>query len=149
MNTICSRSVVLALAAGVLLSACATMPMGPSVNVMPSPTEPWSVFQADQANCRAYAQNQVAGQANRANNQAVGGAAVGTVVGALLGAAVGNGHGAAVGAGIGLVGGSAMGAGSSSAVQGGIQQQYDYAYVQCMYANGAQVPGVGYPHGGR
>jgi uncharacterized protein YcfJ len=136
------RSVLSGLAVATLLSACATMPMGPSVNVMPSPTEPFSVFQNDQATCRAYAQNQVASQANRANNQAVGGAALGVVAGALLGAAVGNGHGAVVGAGIGLVGGSAVGANSSSYAQGSIQQQYDNAYVQCMYAKGAQVPGV-------
>jgi hypothetical protein len=113
---------------------------------MPGPGKGFDVFQLDQANCRSYAEGQVSGQAEAANQRAVGGAVLGTVLGAGLGAAIGGaagnaGAGAAIGAATGAGGGGLYGSHASAAAQGGIQQQYDNAFAQCMYARGEQVPG--------
>lgn len=132
----------LALAAMISLLGCATQPLGPSVAVMPAPNKPFDVFQQDQATCKAYAQEQVAGGAEQANTQQLGTAVVGTALGAGLGAAVGGGRGAAVGAGTGAIAGTAIGEGSTQRAQMSLQQRYDIAYTQCMYAKGNQVPGV-------
>jgi hypothetical protein len=115
--------------------------MGPRVAVMPGQNKPFEVFQQDKYYCTQYAQSQVGGQAQEANNQAVGSAILGTVLGAGLGAAVGGGRGAAIGAAGGAVAGTAVGAGGSQNSQRGIQGQYDVAYSQCMYSRGNQVPG--------
>jgi uncharacterized protein YcfJ len=127
------------------LSGCAAPPMGPTVLVMPAPGKPTEVFNQDQAYCKSIASNAVAGQAEQANNQAVGGALLGTALGAGLGAAVGGGRGAAIGAASGAAVGTGYGAAGSSNAQYGIQAQYDNAYVQCMYTRGNQVPGYGAP----
>lgn len=129
-----------------MLAGCAATPMGPMVQVMPGPGKSFDTFQADQASCKVYAENQVRGQAEAANQRAVGAGVLTTVVGAGLGAAVGSaygnaGGGAAIGAASGAGTGAAIGAGSSSNEQMGIQQQYDNAFSQCMYAQGEQVPG--------
>ena len=116
--------------------------MGPLVQVMPGPGKSFDAFAADQANCKMYAQGAVAGQAENANTRAVGAAALGTVLGAGLGAAIGGGRGAAIGAGSGAIAGTGFGMSGSAAEQYGIQQQYDNAYAQCMYAKGNQVPGM-------
>ncbi len=128
---------------GLLLSGCAQTPLGPTVQVMPGPGKSFDQFTYDQAGCKQFAESQVAGQAQNANNRAVGAAAIGTVLGAGLGAAIGGGRGAAIGAGSGAVAGTGLGMGSSSNDQYGIQQQYDNAYAQCMYAHGDMVPGYG------
>jgi hypothetical protein len=128
-------------AALLLLAGCASTPMGPTVMVMPAPGKPFDAFQADQAVCKQFADGQVAGGAQQANNQQVGTAVVGTLLGAGLGAAIGGGRGAAIGAGAGALGGTAVGAGPASAAQYSLQQRYDMAYAQCMYAHGDQVPG--------
>ena len=124
-----------------LVSACASEPMGPTVAVMPAPGKPFDVFQGDQALCKQYASNEVQGGAQQANNRQVGTAVLGTLLGAGLGAAVGGGRGAAIGAGAGAVGGTAVGAGPASQAQYSLQQRYDLAYSQCMYSRGNQVPG--------
>jgi hypothetical protein len=136
-----------ALASILLLSACASQPMGPTVGVMPAPGKPFDVFQADQALCKQFADQQVAGGAQQANNMQVGTAVVGTLLGAGLGAAIGGGRGAAIGAGAGALGGTAVGAGPSAQAQGNLQQRYDLAYAQCMYSRGNQVPGYTPPPG--
>jgi hypothetical protein len=130
-------------ALALLLSGCAQTPMGPTVQVMPGPGKSFDAFQYDQAGCRQFAEQSVAGQAQNANTRAVGAAAIGTVLGAGLGAAIGGGRGAAIGAGSGAIGGTAIGMGSSSNQQMSIQQQYDNAFAQCMYAKGNMVPGYG------
>lgn len=132
----------LAVAALALLTACVSQPMGPTVAVMPAPNKPFAVFQEDQAVCKQYADQQVAGGAGQANAQQVGTAVVGTALGAGLGAALGGGRGAAVGAGTGAIAGTAVGAGPAERTQMTLQQQYNFAYSQCMYAKGNQVPGV-------
>ena len=116
-----------------LLSACASEPMGPTVAVMPAPGKPFDVFQSDQALCKQFASSQVQGGAQQANNQQVGTAVVGTLLGAGLGAAIGGGRGAAIGAGAGALGGTAVGAGPSAQAQYSLQRRYDIAYSQCMY----------------
>jgi hypothetical protein len=131
-----------------LLNACATEPMGPTVPVMPAPGKPFEAFQNDQALCKQFASGQVQGGAQQANNQQVGTAVIGTLLGAGLGAAVGGGRGAAIGAGAGAIGGTAVGAGPAAQANYSLQQRYDLAYSQCMYTRGNQVPGFapqGYP----
>ena len=130
----------LAIAACTLVAGCVSQPMGPTVPVMPGPNKPFAVFQDNQAVCKQFADQQVAGAANQANNQQVGTAVVGTLLGAGLGAAIGGGRGAAIGAGSGAVAGTVSArAGATGANQ--LQQRYDIAYQQCMYARGNQVPG--------
>jgi hypothetical protein len=124
-----------------LLNACTTEPMGPTIPVMPGPGKPFEVFQGDQAVCKQYASGQVQGGAQQANNQQVGTAVVGTLLGAGLGAAIGGGRGAAIGAGAGALGGTAVGSGPAAQAQYSLQQRYDTAYAQCMYAHHNQVPG--------
>jgi uncharacterized protein YcfJ len=129
-----------------LLAGCAATPLGPTVQVMPGPGKTFDTFQSDNASCKGFAASQVEGQADAANKQAVGAAVLTTVLGAGLGAAVGGaagdaGAGAAIGAAAGAGGGAAIGANGSSNAQMSIQQQYDNAFAQCMYAKGEQVPG--------
>ena len=133
------------LAALIALTGCATPPPGPTVAVMPAPNKPFNVFADEQAVCRQWADSQVAGQAQAANNQALGSAALGTILGAGLGAAVGAasgapGIGAAIGAASGATVGTAVGANGSAYANMPIQQRYNVAYSQCMYAKGNQVP---------
>ena len=125
-----------------LLGACASTPMGPTVQVLPSPSKPFEVFQQDQVDCKQYAQAQVSGQADAANQKAVGTAVIGAALGTVLGAAVGNSRGAGVGAGAGAVVGTSAAAGQTGHAQRSIQEQYNNAFVQCMYSKGNQVPGA-------
>jgi phage tail tape-measure protein len=137
-----------AVAAVLVVSGCATMPAGPSVLVLPGPGKPFEQFQADDYVCRQWAGQQIGMTAQQtAEENTVKGAAVGTVIGAgagaLLGAATGHaGAGAAIGAGSGLLVGTAAGSGYGQEYGYEAQQKYDYAYVQCMYAKGNEVPGA-------
>jgi len=132
-----------ALGAAMLLCSCATTPMGPTVQVVPGATIPFPIFQQDQNDCKEYAQSQVAGQAEQANNKAIGAAILTTALGAAVGAATSwHGHAAGAGAAIGAAAGGTIGASASQDAQASIQDQYNNAYVQCMYSKGNQVPGV-------
>lgn len=133
------------IAAAVLLVGCTTIPTGPSMLVLPGTGRSFDDFRADDALCRQYAYDQVAGvTAERASvDSGVKSAAVGTVVGAAAGAAIGGGRGAGIGAGTGLLIGSAAGAEAASASGYGAQRRYDNAFVQCMYARGHRVPVAG------
>ena len=73
-----------------LLSACASEPLGPTIPVMPAPGKPFQAFQEDQVLCKQNAAAQVQGGAQQANNRQVGTAIVGTLLGAGLGAAMGS-----------------------------------------------------------
>jgi len=126
-----------------VLSACAQTPMGPTVQVMPGPGKTLDAFQADQATCRQFAEQAVAGQAQNANVRGVGAAALTTALGAGLGAAIGGGRGAGIGAASGALGGGALGAATSANAQGSIQDQYNNAFAQCMFTQGNTVPGMG------
>jgi len=134
------RYAAVVLSAAFLLEACATPPLGPTVQVLPARNKPFEAFQQDQAVCTQYASSQVQGQAQLANNRALGGAVLGTVLGAGLGAAVGRGSGAAIGAASGAVLGTGVGAGDSGEKQYGIQAQYNNAYAQCMVSKGNRLP---------
>jgi hypothetical protein len=138
------------LAALIALAGCAYPPPGPTVGVMPAPNKPFEVFANDQAVCRQYAEQQVGGQAQAANSQALGGAALSTIIGAGLGAAIGAatgapGIGAAIGAASGATVGTAVAANGTQYANMPIQQRYNIAYSQCMYAKGNQVPGYQEP----
>ena len=133
------------LSAVLALAGCVSQPMGPTVAVLPAPNKPFEVFAQDQTACKELAASEVAGGAQVANNQAVGTAVLSTALGAGLGAAVGEGRAAAVGAGTGAIAGTAIGAGQSERAQLSLQQRYDIAYEQCMYAKGNQVPGMAVP----
>ena len=135
-------SAVAVACAAFTVGGCATTPMGPTVQVMPSPNEPFQAFVDDQNTCKKYAESQVAGQADAANKRAIGGAMLTAALGSALGGAVGGNNAAAVGAAGGATAGAAGGASSSQQAQQSIQQQYDTAYLQCMYSKGAQVPGA-------
>jgi hypothetical protein len=142
------KGIFLLLLAVVALSACATIPTGPSVMVWPGPGKPFEVFQSDDAVCRQWASQQVGMQASESANQTLAsGAAAGTILGAGLGAAMGaaSGHagpGLAVGAVSGAILGTAAASGPASGAQWEVQRRYDNAYMQCMYFKGNQVPGV-------
>ncbi len=135
------RNVLWVLSGVMLLAGCASTPNGPTIQVMPAPNKPFQVFQEDVAVCKNYASQQIAGQADSANERAFGGALLGTALGAGLGAAVDGGRGAGIGAAAGGLLGTGVGASSSDRSQYGVQRQYDIAFAQCMYAKGNQVPG--------
>jgi hypothetical protein len=130
------------------LSACATMPTGPSVMALPGEGKSFDQFRFDDADCRDFAYEQVGGMTGQqaAQNSAVSSAAAGTALGAVAGAVIGSasghvGTGAAIGAGTGLLLGSAAGSGYAERSYYAAQRRYDYAYLQCMYAKGNQIPG--------
>ena len=130
-----------------VLSGCVTMPTGPSVLVLPAPGKQMDQFQVEDMICRQWSGQQIgiSAQDTADRNTATGaivGTAIGAGAGALLGAASGNpGAGMAIGAGSGLLIGSAAGASGGQEYGWEAQQRYDYAYVQCMYAKGNQIPG--------
>src|SRR5215469_16895698 len=135
------RSIALVTAAAAVLAACATPPMGPTVYASPGRNKSPDAFQQDEQMCEDYASQRTAGQAEAANNRAIGSALIGTALGAGLGAAVGGGHGAGIGAASGAVVGTAVGANTSGWAQMSVQQRYDVSYAQCMHAKGNHVPG--------
>ena len=125
------------------LTACVTVPDGPSMAAMPGRAKTFEAFQYDDATCRDYAYNQIGGASasQNANNSAVDSTVVGTVIGAAAGAALGGSSSAAgVGAGMGALTGAMVGTGTASSSYYGTQRRYDAAYHQCMYAKGNKVP---------
>ena len=136
------RLAVVALALG----ACATVPTGPSVMVLPGSAKTFEQFQVDDAVCRQWAHQQTGITAGKASSNttatgAVAGTAIGAAAGAAIGAAAGNpAAGAAIGAGSGLLGGTAIGAGQAQGAYHSVQQRYNMAFMQCMYAKGNQIP---------
>jgi hypothetical protein len=135
-----------ALVGSVMLAGCVHVPPGPNVMVLPGTGKAFEDFQYDDDACRAWAAARVDPGAQRAaNDSAVATAAIGTAVGAATGAAIGAAAGdpaigAAVGAGVGLLGGTAYGAAEADYAEWTVQQRYDAAYTQCMYAKGNRVP---------
>jgi len=152
-----------AMAAGLVAAACATVPAGPSVMVLPGSGKSFDEFRSEDAACREWAATQTGAEPRTAAVQSTAtGAALGTLAGAGFGAAIGAaagnpGIGAAVGAGSGLLVGSAAGANAGQFTGDRLQRRYDMSYQQCMYANGNQIPAAGQPmqprrgapHGGR
>ena len=127
-----------------MLAGCASVPTGPSVMALPGTGKSFDRFRFDDAECRNYAQNQTGTTANQsANNAAISSSVVGTAVGAVAGAAIGGHEGAGVGAGTGLIMGTMAGADAAQSSAHGTQEQYDNAYIQCMYGKGEKVPVAG------
>ncbi len=123
------------------LAACATVPSGPSMLVLPGTGKNFDQFRADDMDCRGYASSQIGATPQQAaEDSGVRSAALGTALGAVAGAAIGGHQGAAVGAGTGLVVGSVAGTGVASQSAYSLQQRYDFGYEQCMYAKGHKVP---------
>ncbi len=139
MNRMLKTSLVLV---ALLLSACVSVPTGPSVMSLPGTGKSFEQFRYDQSQCRGYASEQIGGTSASqvANNAAVSSAAVGTLVGAAAGAALGGRDGAGAGAGVGLLMGSAAGSGAAQSSAYGTQRHYDNAFIQCMYSKGHKVP---------
>jgi len=133
-------STLLVVGGALLLSACVTVPAGPSVQVLPGSRKSFDQFQFDDATCRNFAVAQSGAPSDAANATGVGSAIVGTALGAAIGGLAGGNQGAAVGAGMGLLTGAAVGTGYAQGAFAGAQQRYDSAYVQCMYAKGNRVP---------
>jgi len=125
-----------------LVAGCASLPTGPSVMSLPGSRKNFDQFRVDDADCRQYAYVQVGGTTPQqaATESGVASAVVGTAVGAGAGALIGGSQGAGVGAGIGLVTGALVGQGYAGGAYYSVQQRYDYAYQQCMYAKGNKIP---------
>lgn len=134
-----------------VLSACATIPTGPSVRVLPGPGKSFEAFQSDDSACREWARQQTGTPPSDTVNQNLAkGAAIGTMIGAGLGAAIGAasgevGVGAAIGAAAGLLGGTAVATDPAYAAGFEVQRRYDNAYQQCMYAKGNHIPSLVHP----
>lgn len=79
-----------------LISACVTVPSGPSAMALPGTGMGWDRFRYDDAECRQFGSAQVGGMTpdQAATTSGVNTAAVGTLVGAAAGAAIGGGEGA-------------------------------------------------------
>ncbi len=83
-----SIMVIMVIVPALLLGGCYTLPLGPTVRVLPPPGKPFEVFQADDATCRQWAaQSTGANPSEAANQNLAGSAALGTLAGAGLGAA--------------------------------------------------------------
>ena len=139
------RNPAIVLGAALALCGCVSVPQGPTVAVMPGASKSLDQFQADGGTCQQYAQAALAAPTKAAQDQGganvVGSAAIGALIGAALGSWTGQaGYGAAWGAGTGaLYGGAAAGQGGAVSSYS-LQQQYNAAYMQCMYTRGNQVP---------
>lgn len=128
-----------------LVSACVTVPTGPSAMALPGSGMSWDRFRVDDGECQQFALAQSGGvTAQQAGaNSGAATAAVGTLIGAAAGAAINGGQGAAIGAGAGLATGALVGTSTASASSYEMQRRYDNAYMQCMYAKGHKVPVYG------
>lgn len=134
--------IVLSSAVILAVTGCASVPAGPGVMVLPGTGLSFDQFRNDDVNCQQFASYQLDGTtANQAAVESgVTSALIGAALGAAAGAAFGGGSGAAIGAGSGLLAGSLIGTSTSSSSMSEVQQRYDAAYIQCMYAKGHQVP---------
>jgi hypothetical protein len=129
----------------VSLGACAEMPSGPTVAVMPAPTKPFDVFVQDDELCRGWAEHSIGQAGNDAAAQRMLASTVaGAGIGAIAGAAAGGERGAGTGVAIGTVVGVGAGANQNALSAWGAQRRYDIAYQQCMYSKGDLVPSYGY-----
>ena len=137
----------LSIAALATSTACSTpAPIGPSVMVLPGRHASFDRFEADDGDCRDWADRQTGIAPRQAAQERVAtGAIAGTAIGAAAGAAIGAASGqpasgAAIGAGSGLLAGSAYGGSEAGWERADVQRRYDAAYMQCMYGKGHQIP---------
>jgi hypothetical protein len=129
------------------VSACAILPPGPSVTVLPAQGKPFELFQQEDIECRRWADQKTGISTQEVVNKdtttgAMVGTAIGAGLGALTGAASGQaGAGAIIGGAAGLLVGSASGSDSGRMSAHELQRRYDSAYLQCMYAKDNQILG--------
>lgn len=130
------------IALSMLLGACASVPAGPSVMALPGSGKSFERFDIDNQSCKRHANGEIDGSnaARTQTDSAAKSAAIGTAVGAVAGAAIDGHSGAGAGAGIGLLLGTLGGLSLTHSAGDSLQQRYDNAYIQCMYAKGNQVP---------
>lgn len=140
-----ARLPVSIIAMALLAAACAEMPVGPTVAVMPGPNKPFDVFIQDDTLCRSWAAHSIGVTGHdAAAQQMLGSTAAGAVIGAVAGGLAGGDRGAGAGAAMGTVVGASVGANQSAHTAANAQRRYDIAYQQCMHAKGNLVSGVGY-----
>lgn len=127
------------------LVACASIPSGPSAMALPGTGKDFDSFVADDNQCRQFADYRVGGSTPNevAADAGVKSALAGAAIGAAAGAAIDGGHGALVGAGLGGATGALIGTDTGAYSMSALQQRYDDAYLQCMYAKGNKVPVYG------
>ncbi len=137
-----AAAAALSLGTVLLLGACASVPSGPSVLVLPGSTKSFEQFRVDDQDCRQFAGAQLGGitPEQASMDSAAKSAVVGTAVGAVAGGIIDGRSGAAFGAGTGLLFGAMAGAGASQGSARNAQWRYDVGYQQCMYAKGHKVP---------
>ena len=128
-----------------VLAACTSIASGPSAMALPGSGKSFERFRADDVNCQQFAASRVGGKTSEqvAAEAGVSSTLVGAAIGAVAGAAINGGQGAAVGAGLGGATGAVAGTGAAAASSYELQQRYDNAYLQCMYAKGHKVPVYG------
>jgi hypothetical protein len=132
-------------AAALLATACAEMPVGPTVAVMPGPNKPFDVFAQDDGLCRNWAAHSIGVPGHDATaQQMLSSMAAGAVIGAVAGGLIGGDRGAGAGAAMGTVVGASTGANQGAYTAVNAQRRYDIAYQQCMHARGNLVSGAGY-----
>ena len=138
-----TRVGLIAVVAG-LLSACAQMPTGPSVAVMPGLNKPFEVFMQEDQLCRGWAAHSLGIPGHQAEaDRLMASTVTGAVIGALAGAMVGGHRNVGAGAALGTAMGASAGANQSATSTWAAQRRYDIAYQQCMYSKGNQVPSYG------
>ena len=131
------------------LGACVTPPpSGPSFVALPADGKPFDRFLTEDNYCRQFASSRSGYNSGTGVNSTLGGATAGTLLGAGAGALIGTafgapGLGAAAGAGTGLITGTEVGASNGALASGGVQQNFDGAYAQCMASYGNKVPAPG------
>ncbi len=140
-----TKTRLLILPAALLLTACVSIPTGPSVMTLPGSNKSFDQFQSDEYQCRQYASGQTGGVTaqDAAVSSGVKSAALGAGLGAAIGALFGGGEGAAIVAGMGLLAGGLSGSDAARTSGHMNQQQYDNSYIQCMYAQGHRIPASG------
>lgn len=136
----------LVLPALLLMSACVSVPNGPSAMALPGTGKSFDQFRYDDTSCRQFAHEQIGGKtANQASSDSFArSAVVVTALGAAIGAVAGGGRGVGTGAATGLFFGSLIGVDEANASSYGTQLHYNNAYIQCMYAKGHRVPVSGH-----
>ena len=133
---------LLILPVALILTACVSVPTGPSIMTLPGSGKNFDQFRSDENQCRQYAHQEIGGETTRqaAASSGFQSAAIGAGLGAAVGALLGGGEGAAIAAGMGLLAGGLSGS-EAARTSGHIsQQRYDNSYIQCMYAQGHRVP---------
>src|SRR2546428_2128596 len=143
MKWISPKFAVVSVGAALALGACASIPTGPSVLVLPGDGKSFEQFQTDDAVCRQWSAQQTGTTTERTSSQStISGAAIGTAVGAAAGAAIGAAAGspatgAAIGAGGGFLGGAAIGASRADAAGTAGLGPHQHPFFQGGYTAGS------------